>query len=101
MLRFVLFLDGLLVLIIPGETNGAANKGSYVSAEAGRLITAATTAPTAAAERTDYFKYENYIIEQVPMLLLPEVPFQIAAVRTSLKGVTFGPNLYPQEWHYG
>lgn len=80
--------------------HGAANKGSYVSAEAGQLINAATTAPTAAAERTAYFKYENYIIQQVPMWLTPEVPFQIAAVRSSLKGVTFGPNLQPQEWHY-
>jgi hypothetical protein len=32
-LRFVLFLDGLLVLIIPGETNGAANKGAAASVE--------------------------------------------------------------------
>jgi peptide/nickel transport system substrate-binding protein len=80
---------------------GAANKGSYVSAEAGRLITAVTTATSLAAEKTAYAQYENYIIQQVPMLLLPEVPFEIAAIRSSLKGVDLSePYIEPQEWHY-
>jgi peptide/nickel transport system substrate-binding protein len=80
--------------------HGAANKESWVNAKAGQLINAVTTAPNLAAEKSAYSKYENYIVEQTPQWLLPEVPFQIAAVRSSLKGVKFGPNPNPDEWHY-
>jgi hypothetical protein len=58
-----------------------------------------TTATSLAAEKTAYAQYENYIIAQVPMLLLPEVPFEIAAIRSSLKGVDLSePYIEPQEW---
>jgi hypothetical protein len=45
------------------------------------------TAPNAAAETKALYKYEDYIAEQVPMMMLPNGPFQLTMYKKNLKGL--------------
>lgn len=63
------------------------NAGDYDSPVNTANITATETAPNAAAETKALYKYEDYVAEQVPMMMLPNGPFQLTMYKKNLKGL--------------
>ncbi len=80
-------------------TGAGANKGSYSSRTADRLIAATHTSSRLSA----LYAYENYISRQLPALWQPQADYQITAVKSGLEGVV-PQNPYaflePARWYF-
>jgi peptide/nickel transport system substrate-binding protein len=80
-------------------TGAGANKGSYASKTADKLIAATHTSSKLSA----LYAYENYISRQLPALWQPQADYQVTAVRTNLEGVV-PQNPYafiePARWYF-
>ena len=75
----------------------------YNSSEANSLIAATHTTPTAAGETTALFNYENYIAKQLPVVFMPNQPYQLTMYKSNLghfltQGVY--DEIYPQYYSF-
>jgi peptide/nickel transport system substrate-binding protein len=77
------------------------NAGDYTSATNLANITATQTAPNEKEEIQSFHTYENYVVRQVPFLLLPNGPYQLTMYKSNLKGLLpqgIFTELYPQNY---
>jgi peptide/nickel transport system substrate-binding protein len=58
------------------------NSGSYCDPKANRLITETHTQPGLSA----YHAYEAYLVKQLPVIWMPQAPYQLSEVKTTLHG---------------
>ncbi|HVC38898.1 MAG TPA: ABC transporter substrate-binding protein [Candidatus Dormibacteraeota bacterium] len=84
-------------------TGASSNGGDYSNATNDANIQATHVASSASAETAALFKYENYLAEQLPVVWMPNQPYQLTMYRTKLKG--FVPQgvydeIYPQMYTY-
>jgi peptide/nickel transport system substrate-binding protein len=79
-------------------TGAAANFGGYSSAQVDALITASTTGRSADAMRD----YSTLLAEQLPVIWLPNPPYQVSAIDSALRGVVQDPlgDPQPQRWYW-
>ncbi|MEV6902522.1 peptide ABC transporter substrate-binding protein [Amycolatopsis sp. NPDC051372] len=79
-------------------TDAGTNFGSYADKHADELITA-TNLATGDQPMLDY---SAYLAEQLPVLWLPNPPYQVSAIDTALRGVNQDPlaGLQPQRWYW-
>ena len=84
------------------QTGASSNPGYYNSPEANSLIQATHTAATASAETAALFKYEDYIAKQLPVVFMPNGPYQLTMVKTNLGGFHQGifDEIYPQYYSF-
>ena len=61
--------------------------GLLPGSKANALIQAEHTAPTRAAEFADLFKMQDYIAQQLPMVFMPNGPYQLTLYKSDLQGV--------------
>jgi peptide/nickel transport system substrate-binding protein len=62
------------------------NVGYYSSSVNDANIERTHTAPTAAAEITALHTYENLLVKQLPVVWLPNGPYQLTMYKSDLKG---------------
>ncbi len=80
------------------------NAGDYQSAVNNANIAATETAATQGAETKALYRYEDYVVHQVPMLMLPNGPFQLTMYKADLKGIVpqgIYADLNPQYYSLG
>jgi len=79
-------------------TQASANFGSYSSPRADELITATTTGRSPGAMRD----YSALLAEQLPVIWLPNPPYQVSAIDAALRGVVQDPlgGLQAQRWYW-
>jgi peptide/nickel transport system substrate-binding protein len=79
-------------------TDAGVNFGGYRSARADALIAATTTGRSADA----MLAYSTLLAEQLPVLWLPNPPYQVSAIDAALHGVVQDPlaALQPQRWYW-
>ena len=84
------------------QTGASSNPGYYNSPEANSLIKATHTASTASAETAALFKYEDYIAKQLPVVYMPNGPYQLTMVKSNLAGYHQGifDEMYPQYYSF-
>jgi peptide/nickel transport system substrate-binding protein len=84
------------------KTGAAYNGGDYSDPTNDALIQATNTAPNAAQETTDLFKYEDYLTRQLPVVWLPQEPLQLTMYKTDIKGVVpqggYGGVIFPEDY---
>ncbi len=85
-----------------GELFGAgsgANYGSYSSAEANKLIAATHTSSSPQAALN---AYQNFMVQQLPVIYQPSPDYAISLISNKLGGVTQNPylNLTPETWYF-
>lgn len=68
------------------ETGASVNVGYYSSSVNDANIERTHTAPTAAAEITALHTYENLLVKQLPVVWLPNGPYQLTMYKSDLKG---------------
>ncbi len=71
-------------LFLPGSNS---NQGDYSSSVAEALIAATHTAPTAKAEISALFKYQDYLARQLPVAWFPTSPYQLTVYKSDLRGL--------------
>ncbi|HEY0579050.1 MAG TPA: peptide ABC transporter substrate-binding protein [Pseudonocardia sp.] len=78
-------------------TGASVNFGNYSSARADELITATTTGRSPDAMRD----YSALLAERLPVVWLPNPPYQVSAIDAALRGVVQDPlgGLQPQRWY--
>jgi peptide/nickel transport system substrate-binding protein len=78
------------------QTGGGFNEGGYSDATNNANILATHTV----SGMSTFYKYENYLAGQIPVIWQPEQDYQISAISTALKGVTQSPeiNFTPEDW---
>ena len=85
-------------------TGAGSNGGDYSDPTNDANILATHTAPNQAAEIQALFKYQDYLVKQVPVVYLPETPLSLTMYKSNLKGLVpqdgFGV-IYPQEYSLG
>jgi peptide/nickel transport system substrate-binding protein len=83
------------------ETGSGDNFGGYSNAENDSLIKA-TLHASQAAFYPDFYKWENYLAGQLPVVLDPETPFQLNETVDNLHAPTEPPTLTltPEDWYY-
>jgi peptide/nickel transport system substrate-binding protein len=82
-------------------SGAAVNNGDYRNARNNANIDLTHTAPTSAAEKTALFQYENYLAQQLPVVWMPNSPYQLTLYKKNLSGVVpqgIYDELYPQEF---
>jgi peptide/nickel transport system substrate-binding protein len=84
-------------------TGAGSNAGDYSNATDNANILATQIAPSAAAEVSGIFKYENYIARQLPVVWMPDTPGLLTVFKTKLKDFlpqgVFG-QATPEDWTY-
>jgi peptide/nickel transport system substrate-binding protein len=80
------------------STGAGTNFGGYSDPKADKLI-AATNLEVAGQAM---FDYSAYLAQQLPVLWLPNPPYQVSAIDTALHGVSQDPmaGLLPQRWFW-
>ena len=78
------------------QTGGGFNEGNYSDATNDANIVATHTV----SGMPTFYKYENYLAGQIPVIWQAEQDYQISAISTTLKGVTQSPelNFTPENW---
>ena len=75
--------------------------GDYSDQTVDHLIQETISAPASAEERHALSAYENYLAEQLPVIWLPNLPYQLTVFRSYLRGVVpqgvFG-EIYPEDY---
>ena len=84
------------------QTGASSNPGYYNSSTANSLIAATHTAATASGETAALFAYEDYIAKQLPVVFMPNGPYQLTMVKTKLAGYAQGifDEIYPQYYSF-
>ncbi|MDA8329902.1 MAG: ABC transporter substrate-binding protein [Candidatus Dormibacteraeota bacterium] len=84
------------------QTGASSNPGYYNSSEANSLIAATHNASTAAAETTALFNYEDYIAKQLPVVYMPNQPYQLTMYKSNLSHYGQGvyDEIYPQYYSF-
>ncbi|WP_116198510.1 peptide ABC transporter substrate-binding protein [Amycolatopsis circi] len=80
-------------------TGAGTNFGSYTDPKADKLIAATNLA----SDDRAMLEYSAYLAEQLPVLWLPNPPYQVSAIDTALHGVSQDPmagQLLPQRWFW-
>jgi peptide/nickel transport system substrate-binding protein len=80
-------------------TGASSNAGDYSIPTNDANIEATQTAPNQTTELKDLFKYEDYLAKQLPVVWMPNGPYQLTMYKSSLKGLTpqgVYDELYPQ-----
>jgi peptide/nickel transport system substrate-binding protein len=81
------------------ETGAGSNSGNYSDPTMDQLINETHTSSSLSV----FYQYATYAAEQLPFIWAPSPnPFQIQAVNSTLRGVTFSPmfTLLPEYWYY-
>jgi peptide/nickel transport system substrate-binding protein len=78
-------------------TGAGVNLGSYVDADATKLIQETTTSGSASAMQA----YSAYLTQNLPVLWVPNPDYQVSAIKSSLGGVLQNPlaSMNPQQWY--
>jgi peptide/nickel transport system substrate-binding protein len=78
-------------------TGAGVNLGSYVNAEATKLIEDTNTSGSASAMQA----YSAYLAQNLPVLWVPNPDYQVSAVKSTLGGVLQNPlaSMNPQQWY--
>ncbi|MHB8325581.1 MAG: peptide ABC transporter substrate-binding protein [Candidatus Dormibacteria bacterium] len=84
-------------------TGAGSNGGDYTNATNDANITATHTAPNQTAEIAALFKYEDYLARQLPVVWMPNGPYQLTMYKSNLQG--FVPQgiydeIYPQYYSF-
>jgi peptide/nickel transport system substrate-binding protein len=85
-------------------TGAAVNNGDYSDPTNNANIDATHTAPTNSAEKSALFKYEDYLARQLPVVWMPNSPYQLTLYKQTLKNVIpqgIYDELYPQAYRLG
>ncbi|MHB8394238.1 MAG: ABC transporter substrate-binding protein [Candidatus Dormibacteria bacterium] len=85
------------------STGASSNPGYYNSSTANSLIAATHTAATAAAETAALFKYQDYIGQQLPVVFMPNIPYQLTMYKSNLNGLVpqgVFDEVYPQYYSF-
>ncbi len=85
-------------------TGASSNGGDYSNATNDQNIAASHVAPTKAAETAALFKYEDFAVRQLPLVWLPNTPYQLTVYKSNLKGLLpqgVYEELYPQYYSFG
>jgi len=79
-------------------TGASVNFGNFSSARADELITTSTTGRSPDAMR----EYSALLARQLPVIWLPNPPYQVSAIDAALRGVVQDPlgGLQPQRWYW-
>lgn len=82
----------------------ASNGGDYCNATNDHLIQLTDTAPTNAASLRALIEYQDFLARQLPVIWLPNIPFQFTMYKNSIKNVV--PQdvfdiVYPQYYKVG
>jgi peptide/nickel transport system substrate-binding protein len=79
-------------------TGAGTNFGSYSDKHADELMNATNRS----ASDQPMFDYSAYLAEQLPVLWLPNPPYQVSAIDTALHGISQDPigGLTPQRWFW-
>ena len=83
------------------ETGASSNPGYYNSPEANRLIAATNTNATTSGEIKALDTYENYLAKQLPVVWMPDQPYQLTMYKKSLKGLVpqgVYDEIYPENY---
>jgi peptide/nickel transport system substrate-binding protein len=82
------------------STGAVGNFGSYSNPRMDQLVRATTATPGLSA----FFTWERYTAQQVPMLFMPLMPYQVSAISARLHGATPQPadglSLAPENWYF-
>ena len=84
-------------------TGASSNAGDYSNPTNDANIAATHTAPNQAAEISALFKYENYLAQQLPVIRMPNGPYQLTMYKSDLKGLVpqgVYDELYPQYYSF-
>jgi peptide/nickel transport system substrate-binding protein len=78
------------------QSEGGFNEGNYSNATNDANINATHTV----SGLTTFYKYENYLADQIPVIWQAEQDYQISAITNKLKGVSQSPelNFTPEYW---
>jgi peptide/nickel transport system substrate-binding protein len=83
------------------ECDGTANGGDYCNKYVDGLIAQVTT-ETGSAGQSALYTYQSYLARQLPVLWLPNNPYQISVITTKLGGLTAQDStahIYPSYWY--
>lgn len=84
-------------------SNSISNAGDYISAKMDTDITATNTASTYNAEIKAIYNYENYAATDLPVVWLPNGPYQFTMYKSGLGGVVpqgIFAEIYPQFYRH-
>jgi peptide/nickel transport system substrate-binding protein len=79
---------------------GATNGGNYCNKQVQQLIDGLMTENNAASIQT-FYKYQEYVAKQLPVLWFPNAAYQISAISPKLGGVAAQDStahIYPSSW---
>ncbi|MGH7640665.1 MAG: ABC transporter substrate-binding protein [Candidatus Dormibacteria bacterium] len=85
-------------------TGASSNGGDYSDSTNDANITATHTTSSAAAESNALFKYEDYLAKQLPVVWMPNGPYQLTMYKSNLKGLVpqgVYDEIYPQMYSLG
>jgi len=85
-------------------TGAASNGGDYSNPTNDANIVATHTAPSQAAEIAALFKYQDYLVQQLPLVWMPNTPYLLTMYKSNLKGLLpqgVYEELYPQYYSFG
>ena len=80
------------------------NPGDYSNPVNDANIRATHTAPTSAEETAALFKYQDYLVQQLPVVWMPDTPYQLTMYKTALHGLIpqgVFDEIYPQDYSLG
>ncbi len=85
-------------------TGAGSNGGDFSDPTNDANIRATHTATNQSAEITALYKYQDYLVKELPVVYLPDTPLQLTMYKSNLKGLVpqdgFGV-IYPQEYSLG
>ena len=84
-------------------TGASSNAGDYSSAQNNANIAATHTAPNQSQELRDLFRYEDYLAKQLPVVWMPNGPYQLTVYKSNLKGLVpqgVYDEIYPQDYYF-
>jgi peptide/nickel transport system substrate-binding protein len=85
------------------ETGAESNPGYYSSAETNKLIAATNTDATVSGEIKALDAYENYLAKQLPVVWMPDEPYQLTMYKSKLKGLVpqgVFDEIYPEDYSF-
>ncbi|MGA8426942.1 MAG: ABC transporter substrate-binding protein, partial [Candidatus Dormiibacterota bacterium] len=85
------------------ETGAESNPGYYSSTETNKLIAATNTDATVSGEIKALDTYENYLAKQLPVVWMPDEPYQLTMYKKTLKGLVpqgVFDEIYPEDYSF-
>ena len=68
------------------ETGASSNAGDYDNAANNANILSTNVAPTSSDETSALFKYEDYLAKQLPVVFVPNQPYELVMYKSDLQG---------------